>query len=164
MSYEARTDRIQDNVDASLDPVGFARELGGIVGPGEEMPRALVATIEHVRVTADELPHAGPESRSGGLDDSVYVRVHQAVRVQSPFELIGHARDTVDERNAILVVYDDSASSVAASDYVVDRSRSFHSRTAWHPAERAGRCSSPQVVRCGHRLARPRDVGPEGSG
>lgn len=38
MSYEERTDRTQDNVDASLDQVGFARKLGGVVRPGEEMP------------------------------------------------------------------------------------------------------------------------------
>ena len=79
--------------------------------------------------------------------------------VQSPFELVGHVYATrVDERNAILVVYDDSASSDCRG-----RLRSsiapgaVRSRPAWHPAERAGRpFVAAELVRCGHRLARPR--------
>jgi len=55
----------------------------------------------------------------------VDVSVHQAERVNAPFESFANSVESCNEGAPIFIVLDDSAARVAARDDMVDRTRSL---------------------------------------
>jgi len=99
----------------------------------EEMPATPVATVEDLRVAAVEALHPGGKPLRRGRDDDVVVRVHQAVRVDIPAELLGDRLQQIEEVEPIDVLAEDRRRTDAVRRDVEDTVREVASAQPWHP-------------------------------
>jgi len=60
------------------------------------------------------------------------MRAHDAVRDALPAALVDHPAELVEESQAVSVIDDDPAAARGLRDDMVERSRGFESRSAWH--------------------------------
>jgi hypothetical protein len=82
----------------------------------EEMTVPPVSPVELEGVAAGQVFHSRAERRLERLEHEVHVSVHEAVRVELPFEPLAYALESRQEVAAVGVVLDQSAFSDRARD------------------------------------------------
>lgn len=117
---ESRTCRVEHDIDAHLQEIRIRVDRGGCVRAGEQMTEPIVTSIELVRMTTEKPLHPGTQCRPECLDHYMEVGVHQAERVNTPFESFANSVESCNEGAPVFIVLDDSTARVAACDDVVN--------------------------------------------
>jgi hypothetical protein len=101
-------------------------------GSGEQVPVSAVPPVELVRPATEEALHPFAEVRLWCLDYKMNVRIHQAIRVNTPAVALRNPRERRDERAPILVILHDPDACVPACDHMLNRARRLESGLARH--------------------------------
>jgi hypothetical protein len=119
----------------------------------------LVATVEAARIVAVEIAHPEIQVCLARFHDEVVVVAHQAVAVNPPAIAAGHAREQVQEDDAVRTVAVDRHAGVAARRDVVVRPGEDRSQRSRHAIDRtAARRASRGLTQIRHTLHRPTAV------
>jgi hypothetical protein len=98
----------------------------------KEVPVAIVALVEDLRVRAVEPLHPAREIRVRGLDQQVHVVVHQAIAEAAPLVAVDHAAQEGQVGAAVAIVDEDQLPAVATRIHVVEPTRDLFARLARH--------------------------------
>jgi hypothetical protein len=115
----------------------FVVDHPGVEAVAEDVPAAVMSSVEELRVDAVEAVQASRERRTGGLDDEMVVRPHEAERVAAPSVPFDCFREQAQERDAVRVVAEERLAVDGACRHVVDpvgerpTKRSGHVPNVW---------------------------------
>ena len=89
------------------------------------MPHFSVATIEALGIHTVQLPHTAGEIRLRGVNQEMYVIVHQAVGMTAPTKALHYPSQGGQEQLTVLIVTKDSLACIPSRSDVIERTGEF---------------------------------------
>jgi hypothetical protein len=104
----------------------------GLISALEKMTGPLMALIEELGVDAVQLPHADGKIAVRRFDKEIIVIAHEAIGMTEPIVAFINVLESVQEVNAVLVVFKDGFFIIASRGDMIDSTCIFYAEGTGH--------------------------------